>query len=146
MADHSTVIFWVTLAWLLVTFHGIMLTRKRYRSGIKDRRWLAAKDINGPRTIMADGGIRAATARLCLFAAFFLIGINTLIGETAPALPARELVSTILLVLVLISQVVAAELDERDSERLMTTLQIANALKEAHQQTEPDPFHIPERT
>lgn len=140
MVNHSSLIFWITLAWLLVSFHGAMLTLTRFRDGVADRRWLEKMNINGPRTIMANGGIRAAGARLWLFSAFFLIGVNALIGETAPALTVRMLIATALLVLTLVAQAVAAQLDARDSARLMTMLQIARAAKTG----DPDPFHAPE--
>ena len=129
MVNHSSLAFWITVAWLLVSFHGAMLTLTRFRDGVADRRWLAKMNINGPRTIMATGGIRAAGARLWLFSAFFLIGINALVGPTAPALTVRMLVATVLLV--------PAQLDARDSMRLMTMLQIARAVKTG----DPDPFH-----
>jgi hypothetical protein len=137
VVNHSSLAFWITVAWLLVSFHGAMLTLTRFRDGVADRRWLAKMNINGPRTIMATGGIRAAGARLWLFSAFFLIGINALVGPTAPALTVRMLVATVLLVLTLVGQAVAAQLDARDSMRLMTMLQIARAVKTG----DPDPFH-----
>lgn len=137
MVNHSSLIFWITIAWLLVSFHGAILTFTRFRDGLADRRWLEKMNINGPRTIMANGGIRAAGARLWLFAAFFFFGVNAMIGETAPAESVRTIIATALLVLTLVVQAVAAQLDARDSMRLMVMLQIARAT----QHPEDDPFH-----
>ena len=53
----------------------------------------------------------------------------------------RTVIVSGLVVLTLVGQVIAAQLDTRDSARLMTMLQIARAVKDA----EPDPFQVPER-
>jgi hypothetical protein len=140
MVNHDSLIFWITIAWLLVSFHGAMLTLTRFRDGLDDRRWLQKMNINGPRTIMANGGIRAAGARLWLFCAFFCFGINAMVGETAPIPTARTVIASVLLVLTLIAQAVAAQLDARDSARLMVMLQVARAVKTG----DPDPFHATE--
>lgn len=135
--NNASFLWWVTVAWLLISFHGAMLTLMRLLDGLADRHWLRERDINGARSIMANVGIRSAGARLWLFGTFFVIGVNALLGPDAPAPALRAVLTSGLLILALIVQAVVAQLDARDSTRLMTMLQIARAV-EAERTSGPD--------
>lgn len=131
MVDHTAPVFWVTMGWILLSFHGLVLTAIALRDGVADYRWLHRNDLNGPRTIIAVAAVRNTAARFILFLAFFVIGINAIIGDTAPAVTGRAIVASALLVLTLLVKVVATHLDARDQVRLLTMLKIDRAVRDA---------------
>lgn len=139
MTDHSSLAFWLVVAWLLVAGHGAIITAIRLHDAYLDRRWLHDHDLNGPKSISADAGIRAAQARLIMFVAFVVVAVNALVGPTAPGERLRQLLDFLLFVLTLVAQAWAAQLDDRDSKRLMTMLQVERAKAEATQDGTPAP-------
>lgn len=134
MTDHLSVAFWLTIGWLMVTGIGGVWSFVGLYDALKDKRWLHNEDLNGPRTVIVNAGIRSAAVRELLFFTFFVIGINSVLGSTVGAMNVRELILIVLIVCTLLVTAFAAFLDVRDSTRLLVMLKIAQAI--AHERTQ----------
>ena len=126
MPSPATFEFWALLGWLLLSFHGTVLTAIAARDAWQDRVWLLGKRLNGSRIVVANAALRNTTARLTLFLSFFIVGLDAFLPRSAAGTPMSALrggVDAGLIVLALVALAIVAELDGRDRYKLLIALQ-----------------------
>ena len=126
MENPTSLLWWITLLWLLTAFHGGVRSTTAAYDAWRDRVLLKQSGRNGVSKIVVVAQLRNTLARLLFFLAFFVVGLNAFIGPdvTRSLLHAiRTGVTTGLIVLTLGAMAYVAERDVRDRVRSLTLLQ-----------------------